>query len=241
MACRQADSTSPIPPIGSFGSPLVERITERTAQIAVIGLGYVGLPLALRAAEVGSTVAGIDVDADLVDGLRFGRSSLLDVADSALETQVRSGRLVPTTDAAACATADAVLICVPTPVRGDLPDLSFVEKAAAQIAATLHADQLVVLESTTYPGTTGEFVRGILETSGLEAGRDFFLGFSPERINPGQGATAFCAIPKIVGGVDEMSTALMELLYGALVEDVVPVSSPAVAEMAKLLETPTAT
>jgi UDP-N-acetyl-D-glucosamine dehydrogenase len=215
---------------------LLSRIEKRSARVGVIGLGYVGLPLALRAAEAGFLVTGVDIDEDRVATLFAGASSLLDVSSEQLAAQLDAKRFVPTTDTELLSEADVILICVPTPLKHELPDMSFIESAAKEVARTLRFGQLVILESTTYPGTTEEFLKEILESNGMRAGADFFLGFSPERIDPGNSDYGIANVPKIVGGIDDQSTTLMEAFYGALVDKVVRVSSPRAAEMAKLLE-----
>jgi UDP-N-acetyl-D-glucosamine dehydrogenase len=213
-----------------------DAIESRRAVVSVIGLGYVGLPLALKVAESGFTVVAIDTDASRIDGLLLGRSPLLEISDAEIEAAVAGGRFRPTTDTSSVAQTDIVLICVPTPLKDDLPDMSFIEQAAEAVAANLRAGQLVILESTTYPGTTDELLLKTLESSGLKAGIDFLLGFSPERIDPGNETFRLDNVPKIVGGIDRESTKMMAAFYGTFVEKVVPVSSAKTAEMAKLLE-----
>jgi len=201
-----------------------------------MGLGHVGLPLALRAADAGFRVVGIDIDEEKVDTLAGGSSYLLDIPSEQVATQVESGRFTATTDTDVAQDADVMLICVPTPLRHDLPDMSYIEAAGKEVARILQEGMLVILESTTYPGTTEDFLREILESSGLKAGTDFFLGFSPERIDPGNPTYGVRNVPKIIGGINEQSTKLMEAFYGTFIDRVVPVSSPKVAEMVKLLE-----
>jgi UDP-N-acetyl-D-glucosamine dehydrogenase len=215
---------------------LLERIESRAADVCVIGLGYVGLPLAIAAARAGFQVTGIDLNEDRVREVCSGLSSVTGVSSNEVSDQIRAGRLLATTDTAALSTADVAVICVPTPLRDDLPDMSHVVSATEQVAEALHGGVLVVLESTTYPGTTEELMVEVLEKSGLKAGTDFYLGFSPERIDPGNEAFGLSNVPKIVGGINSDSTRAMEAFYGALVDRVVPVSSPRAAEMAKLLE-----
>ena len=164
---------------------LAERIASRQARVAVIGLGYVGIPLALRAIQSGFCVVGLDVSETVVAELGAGRTHLTDIDEGELHRAVRAGQLNPTSDPTVLADIDIVVICVPTPLRDELPDLSHVESATEAVAAHLHQDELVILESTTYPGTTEELMVQILERSGLRAGDDFHLGFSPERIDPG--------------------------------------------------------
>lgn len=217
-------------------SNLLERIRARDAKVAVMGLGHVGLPVALRAAAAGFGVVGIDIDEEKVDRLAGGSSYLVDIPSEEVATQVESGRFKATTDSDAAQGADVMLICVPTPLRHDLPDMSYIEAAGKEIARILQAGMLVILESTTYPGTTEDFLRELLESSGLKAGTDFFLGFSPERIDPGNPKYGVSNVPKIIGGINQQSTKLMEAFYGTFIDRVIPVSSPKVAEMVKLLE-----
>lgn len=213
-----------------------ESFKDHTAAIAVVGLGYVGLPLALRAVECGFHVTGLDSDETKVSTLHKCRSSLLEISDHQIRIAVESGRFSATADPAILATADVIIICVPTPLRSGTPDMTYIAGAATAVAARLRPHQLVVLESTTYPGTTDEYLREILESTGLKAGIDFYLGFSPERIDPGNVEFRLENVPKIVGGCDDVSTELMTDFYGELVNEVVRVSSTKVAEMAKLLE-----
>jgi len=216
---------------------LEHKIDSGTARIAVIGLGYVGLPLAVALAEVGLSVTGIDVDATRVEAIRRGESYLRDVEGATIACLRAAGRLEATADYDALRAADAIFICVPTPDdRQHAPDLSYIVAAAQGIAPRLQRGQLVVLQSTTYPGTTEEQVQPILETSGLVAGRDFYLAFSPERINPGDRQHTVRNTPKVVGGVGPASAALTARLLGRLGAEVHTVSSPRAAEMTKLLE-----
>ena len=204
-------------------------------QIGIMGLGYVGLPLAVAFAEAGETVIGVDVDGRRVEALRQGRSFVEDIDDERLAGI--AGRFTATTRPAALALADAVIICVPTPLTPNRePDLTPLLDAGRTLASVLQPGQLVVLESTTYPGTTRERLAPLLEESGLAAGRDFALAFSPERIDPGRGQESFHTTPKVVGGLTATCGDRAEALYGRVVEAVVRVSSPEVAEMAKLLE-----
>ena len=215
---------------------ILEGIATRQARVAVIGLGYVGLPLALRVADQGFDVTGVDTDRSRIEELQRGESPLLEISSQHVRSQIDSGRFRPTTDEAVLSDADIVLICVPTPLKQDLPDMSAIEAAAESVSLRLRRGQLVILESTTYPGTTEDFLLKILESSGLKAGLDFFLGFSPERIDPGNDTFHLGNVPKIVGGIDQRSTDLMAAFYETFVERVVPVSTPRTAEMAKLLE-----
>jgi UDP-N-acetyl-D-glucosamine dehydrogenase len=215
----------------------LERIRARTARVGVIGLGYVGLPLAVEFAHTGFDVTGFDVDPAKTDQINAGRSYIPDVGEADLAACVRGGTLRATTDMSALATMDAIDICVPTPLRKTKdPDLSYIVMAVEAVAATLRRGQLVILESTTYPGTTDEVVKPMLEAKGLKADVDFLLAFSPERVDPGNQHFNTKNIPKIVGGVGPASTEAAAALYGATVQHVVPVSSTRVAEMVKLLE-----
>src|SRR5437879_4985587 len=205
---------------------LIELIRRREARCGIIGLGYVGLPLALEFARAGFRTTGIDVDARKVDAIRNGRSYIVDVTDAEIAEQVEAGRLIATTDFAAIETLDTINICVPTPLRKTKdPDLTFIVSAVNEITRHLRRGQLVILESTTYPGTTEEVVQPALEASGLEVGRDVCLAFSPERIDPGNPHFKTRNIPKVVGGVTPRCTAAARTLYEQCVERVVPVSS----------------
>jgi UDP-N-acetyl-D-glucosamine dehydrogenase len=216
---------------------LEERIVTKTASVGVVGLGYVGLPLALTFVEAGYLAAGIDVDAYRIGALRDGRSHVTDVTDQEVRTAVDDGRFLPTTDWSALAEMDVVTICVPTPLRKTKdPDLTYVIAATEQVARMLRPGQLVVLESTTYPGTTEEIVLPRLSATGLTVGRDFFLAYSPERVDPGNTSFQTRNIPKVVGGITPSCGRLAAELYRRTVGEVVPVSSTKVAEMVKLLE-----
>lgn len=213
------------------------RISTRSLHIGVIGLGYVGLPLATTFAEAGFHVTGIDTDQQRVDLANRGESYIPDISSDALQALINAKRLSFTSDYAVLDEIDAVSICVPTPLRKTRdPDISYILSATQQVRAHLHRDQLVVLESTTYPGTTNEVLLPELESTGLKVGVDFFLAYSPERIDPGNPAFDTRNTPKIVGGITCACTELAHALYGAVIEKVVPVSSARVAEMAKLLE-----
>ena len=212
-------------------------IQNREACVGVIGLGYVGLPLALAFAKVGFDVTGFDVDERRVTDIGAGRSYLPDVAADELRDAVGCGKLSATTDLESLGDIDVIDICVPTPLRKTRdPDLSFVVQALEAVAKHVRSGQLVVLESTTYPGTTDEIARPILEAGGLEAGPDFYLAFSPERVDPANRTFTTRNIPKVVGGIDPLSTEMAVALYGQVVDQVVPVSCTRVAEMVKLLE-----
>ena len=216
---------------------LKRRIEQKQAVAGIIGLGYVGLPLAVELARAGVKTIGFDVDARKVGELAAGRSYIPDVPSDHVSAAVEAGTLVPTTDPASLAEADVIDICVPTPLRKTKdPDLSYVVKAVDTTAAVLRKGQLVILESTTYPGTTDEVVKPALEAKGLTAGVDFFLAFSPERVDPGNPTYQTRNIPKVVGGMDQASTELASAFYRQVVETVVPVSSTRAAEMVKLLE-----
>ena len=215
---------------------LPERLRDREAVVGVVGLGYVGLPVAVAFAEAGFHVIGVDADQDRTRHINDASSYLHDVPDERIAQARGSGRLRASTSYRSLAKADAVLISVPTPLQDGAPDLSAIEGAGRALAKVLMPGTLVVLESTTYPGTTEEVLRPLLESGGLQAGRDFLLAFSPERIDPGNPHYDFTDIPKVVGGIDEASTLAAEALYGQVVPKVITVSSPREAEMAKLLE-----
>jgi UDP-N-acetyl-D-glucosamine dehydrogenase len=216
---------------------LNEKIANRTARVGVVGLGYVGLPLAVEFARAGFAVTGIDISQPKVDLLKNGKSYVGDIPDSVLGPLVDSGRIQATTDFSAIRDLDTVNICVPTPLRKTKdPDMSFIVSACQEIARYFHPGMLVILESTTYPGTTDEVVLPMLEQSGLKVGVDFFLCFSPERVDPGNPKYQTANIPKVVGGVTPTCTELAALFYSQALETVVPVSSTQVAEMVKLLE-----
>lgn len=216
---------------------LLQSISARTAQVGVIGLGYVGLPLAIAIARAGFPVTGFDIDPAKIVALDSGRSYIEAVSHEALGREASAGRFRSTTDFAKLASCDVIVICVPTPLNKHRdPDLSFVEKTSRSIAEGLRPGQLVVLESTTYPGTTDGIVRSILEDTGLKSGTDFFLGFSPEREDPGNRTFQTDNIPKVVAGDGPLAATLMERFYGAVVSTVVPVSSNATAEAVKLTE-----
>ena len=208
-----------------------------TPTIGVIGLGYVGLPLAVAFAESGASVIGVDLDARRVAGVAAGESFIEDVPTPALAALVREGRLGATSDVTALKDADAIIICVPTPLgKSKEPDISFIVAAADAVASIIRPGQLVVLESTTYPGTTQEVLLPRFEARGLTAGEDFFLAFSPERIDPGNKKWTLRDIPKVVGGLTPACRDLVAALYGRVVSRVVPVSGPETAEMVKLFE-----
>ena len=216
---------------------LKDKIHDRTARVGIIGLGYVGLPLAVEFAKNGFDVTGFDVDTSKVDAINAGRSYILDVKTEDVAATVKAEKFRATTDMALLKDMDAIDICVPTPLRKTKdPDLSYVVQAVDAVKAHIRAGQLVILESTTYPGTTDEVVRPALEEKGLRAGVDFYLAFSPERVDPGNESYLTKSIPKVVGGFNRASTELATALYGSIIDTVVPVSSTQVAEMVKLLE-----
>ncbi|MFF9310889.1 nucleotide sugar dehydrogenase [Streptomyces sp. NPDC014748] len=205
--------------------------------VVVAGQGYVGLPLAVRAAEVGHHVVGYDVDPDRIKRLTAGDSYVEDVASSRLRAVLDSGSYSATADAAAVAGFDIAVITVPTPLRDGVPDLSYIRSCARTLGTHLRPGATVVLESTTYPGTTEELLLPILEeTSGLEGGVDFLAGFSPERIAPGNARWSFEGTPKVVSGIDAKSLSVIKGFYDSIFQTTVPVSGPKVAEMAKLIE-----
>jgi len=217
---------------------LIERLKNKTAQVAVLGLGYVGLPFATVFAEAGFTVTGVDPVASKVEALRQGRSYIKDVTSEQVRKLVEAGRLKVTTDFAVLAEMDAVSICVPTPLRktGD-PDLSYILSVSNQLKKYMHPGMVVVLESTTYPGTTREILLPKLgEENDLVVGEDFFLAFSPERVDPGREDWTTVNTPKVLGGITKSCTEMAATWYKGALETVVPVSSAEVAEMAKLLE-----
>ncbi len=216
---------------------MLEKISKRTLRIAVIGLGYVGLPLTTTFAEAGFHVTGIDVDQRKVDQVTRGESYIPDVPNSLLRKLIDSENLSFTSDYTILEQEDAIIICVPTPLgKTHDPDISYVLSATQETKMHLRSGQLVILESTTYPGTTDEVVLPELASTGLRVGVDYFLAFSPERVDPGNSDYNTANTPKIVGGITNDCTELASALYGAAIERVSPVSSTRVAEMAKILE-----
>ena len=216
---------------------LKEKIQKKQARIGIIGLGYVGLPLAVEFAKAGFEVTGFDVDVTKVSSINKGHSYIGDVSSEDVAGCVKAGKLKATDDMSKLHDMDAIDICVPTPLRKTRdPDLSYVILAVDAVRARLKPGQLVILESTTYPGTTDEVVQPALEEGGLKAGKDFYLAFSPERVDPGNATHNTRNIPKVVGGFNEISTELAADLYGSIIDTIVPVSSTQVAEMVKLLE-----
>jgi UDP-N-acetyl-D-glucosamine dehydrogenase len=210
-------------------------IDERTAKVVVVGQGYVGLPVAMRAAELGFRVVGYDTSPARIEALQNGTSYVEDISDEQLQWALAHGYW-PTRDPLDLRAFDVAVITVPTPLREGNPDLSYIEAAGRDLAPRLGRGAIVVLESTTYPGTTEELLLPVLEESGLKGGTDFFLGYSPERIDPGNPTWNLVNTPKVVSGIDAASRAAVEAFYGALIEKVVPVGSTAEAELVKLLE-----
>ena len=218
--------------------PKLERkLKEKSVVIGIVGLGYVGLPLAVAFSEARLKVLGFDTQQKRVDLVNKGQSYIADVDSGSLSAAVANNCLEATTDQGRLEEVDAICICVPTPLtKTKEPDLSYVTYESEEISKQLQPGQLVVLESTTYPGTTSTLVLPILERSGLKGGRDFYLAYSPERVDPGSKNYNIRNTPKVVGGIDLQSTKLAELLYGQVAEVVIPVSSPEVAEMTKIFE-----
>ena len=225
------------PEARSFGADLFERLESREARVAVVGLGYVGLPLAAAACRAGFRVLGFDVDASKISKLKLGQSPVGTVPNDTITTISADGQFTPTADVESLRAADVIIICVPTPLdRHRNPDMSYIVGTGKMLTPVLRPGQLVVLESTTYPGTTDEVLKPILEETGLKAGEDFFLAYSPEREDPGNKSFETSTIPRVVGADDDRSRRAAELLYGAIVSKVVPVSSTRAAEAVKLTE-----
>ena len=221
----------------SLRDALEKKIRDHSARVGVVGLGYVGLPLAVEFAQAGFPVTGIDLKAEKAARVNAGNSYVPDVPSAVLGPLAASGKLRASTDFGVIAELDTVDICVPTPLRKTKdPDMSYIVSSCQEIAKYLHPGMLVILESTTYPGTTDELLLPMFEASGLRAGRDFFLCFSPERVDPGNPTYQTANIPKVVGGVTPACTEMGALFYQQAMERVVPVSSTQVAEMVKLLE-----
>ena len=216
---------------------LVERFRARNATVGVVGLGYVGLPLAIVLGEAGYRVIGVDRDPEKIGKLQQGQSYIEDIPQEVLRKLVDDGRLKATTDFAALASDDGVSICVPTPLRktGD-PDLSFIVSSAQALRPVLHRGMVIILESTSYPGTTRELVLPELEAGGLRVGQDIFLAFSPERVDPGRKDWTTKNTPKVIGGVTPVCTEVAASMYESAMTTIVRVSSSEVAEMTKLLE-----
>ena len=216
---------------------LVKKLLNKTARIAIIGLGYVGLPLAVEQAKIGFEVIGIDKNVCRLDLLRKGKSYIKDVPDESLIKLVNSGKLKVSTNFKLLAEVDVVVICVPTPLNEmRQPDLSYIKSAVSETARNLRRGQLISLESTTFPGTTKEIVLPVLEGSGLKVGSDYFLAFSPERVDPGNKEYSNTNVAKVVGGVTPFCTEVAVTFYRQSLASVVPVSSPDVAEMTKIFE-----
>ena len=216
---------------------VLEKIENRTARIGVIGLGYVGLPLAVEFARAGFTVLGFDVSERVVGLINEGRSHIADIASSAVAALVKEGRLEATTDASRLRELDAMSIAVPTPLAKTRdPDMSYVVSAIETVASNARPGQVIVLESTTYPGTTRELLQPAMEARGFTTGVDMFLAFSPERVDPGNERWTTKNTPKVVGGITPQCVEVAAALYGACMDRVVPVSSPEAAELTKLLE-----
>ena len=212
-------------------------MAERALKVAIVGQGYVGLPLAIRSVEVGHDVVALDVDVRRVERLKAADSYVEDISSNHLAEALATGRYLPTTDPADLAGFEVALITVPTPLKDGGPDLSFIEDAGRTLAAYLEPGATVVLESTTYPGTTDELLAGLLaKGSGLVAGRDFHLGYSPERIDPGNRAFGLTGTPKVVSGVNAGSLEAVQRFYDSIVDKTIPVSGPREAELTKLIE-----
>jgi len=221
----------------SYFEDLQKKIEAKTAHVGIVGLGYVGLPLAVEFAAAGFTVTGIDIDAKKIAALNRGESYIQDIPTSVLAPLVKAGKLTATTDFSAAAAMDTINICVPTPLRKTKdPDMSYIVNACQEIAKYFHPGVLVILESTTYPGTTNELMLPMFERPGLKVGEDFFLCFSPERVDPGNVNFQTRNIPKVVGGITPACTTIGAAFYRQALETVVPVGSTRVAEMVKLLE-----
>jgi len=236
-AASPHQKSDPVLPMMTLFEQLEARYHNRSVTVGVVGMGYVGLPLILAAASAGYRVVGFDVDPRKVDMINAGNSYLKHIESGHIAAPVGQARLRATTCFDDIKAVDAIIICVPTPLtRNREPDLSFVESTAQTIAPHLRKGHLVVLESTTWPGTTAEIVKPILERTGLRSGEDFFLAFSPEREDPGNSEFSTRTIPKVVGGDDVTSCKLVSVLYSSIVEKVVTVSSTKVAEAAKLTE-----
>ena len=216
-----------------YASTLTRRIANHTARLTIIGQGYVGLPLAVEFAKAGFAVVGLDADPDRVAALATGRSHVPDVRSEELQTLLRAGHYHATEEPAVLADSDAVLICVPTPLRKSKdPDISYVVAASREVATRFRPGQLIILESTTYPGTTEELLLPLFQENGARIGEDLFLAFSPERIDPGNPTFRVKDIPKVVGGLTGACTSLAASLYREIVPRVHEVSTPKVAELA---------
>ena len=222
---------------GPITERILERIEKREARVGVVGLGYVGLPLAIVFADAGFEVVGLDVDQARVEAINRGESHVEDVSASVVADYVDAGKFSATTNFEVLETCDTILICVPTPLRKTRdPDMAFVVQAAQDVAARLRPGQLIVLESTSYPGTTRDLLVPLVEARGLTVGRDVFLAFSPERVDPGRIDWTTKNTPKVVGGMTTMCLDVATAFYEAAIETVVPVSSPEAAELTKIFE-----
>jgi UDP-N-acetyl-D-glucosamine dehydrogenase len=216
---------------------LIEKAQRREALFGIVGLGYVGLPLAVELAKAGYRVLGFDISERVVDGLNAGHSHVKDVSDAQLREALDAGRFEATTDMSRMGEPDAVSICVPTPLsKFKDPDVSYIVAATDSVKRTLRRGQAIILESTTYPGTTREILQPALESTGLAVGTDFFLAFSPERVDPGNPTYQTHNTPKVVGGITENCTRVAVALYEPAIERLVPVSTTEAAELVKLLE-----
>jgi UDP-N-acetyl-D-glucosamine dehydrogenase len=225
------------PAIATIASELSEKIKSRRARVGILGLGYVGLPLATEFARSGFEVVGLDVLDHKVESLNLGVSYIKDVPSEELEPLINAGKFRATSDFSIIAELDTINICVPTPLRKTKdPDMSYIVAACQEVSKYLHPGMLIILESTTYPGTTDELVLPMLERPGMRVGEDFFLCFSPERVDPGNSKFQTVNIPKVVGGVTPACTEMGSTFYRQALEKVIPVSSSKVAEMVKLLE-----
>lgn len=221
----------------SNAEALMHSIEQKTARIAILGMGYVGFPLAIATHAQGYPVIAFDIDAKKIEALRAGKSYLKGITDAQIAEMHATNRLEPSSNAEDLKSADILLICVPTPLtKNREPDMSFVESTTRTIASHLQKGQLIVLESTTYPGTTNDVLKPILEQTGLKSGDDFFLAYSPEREDPGNGFYSTHSIAKVVGADDDASRALVQAFYERIIETVVPVSSAMTAEAVKLTE-----
>lgn len=216
---------------------LKRKIKNKKAIVGIIGLGYVGLPLALNFAKKGFNVIGIDIDKNRINNIKKGISYITDVSDDELKNALEKNEFYPTFDARFIKKLDAVIICVPTPLTKDrTPDISYIREAVSKVKENIRKGQIIVLESTTYPGTTREILLPILQSTGLKEGKDFYLAFSPERIDPANKVYNTENTPKVIGGISKPSTQISKLLYDQVIGEVVPVSSASAAEMVKLLE-----
>ena len=216
---------------------LFRKIKSKDARVAIIGLGYVGLPLAVESARAGYRTLGFDLAQDKVDAINGGKNYIGDVDDMVLADLVKTKALSATTDFSLLTECDFISICVPTPLgKGKVPDISYIVAAVTEVRKYLRKEQAIILESTTYPGTTEEVVLPILAESGLKVGEDFFLAFSPERIDPGNKQYGLKNTPKVIGGITAACTETAQSLYQTFIDEVIPVSSAQSAEMVKILE-----